>query len=632
MRSGTNVRCALKRLALVLATVTMAAPLSARADSLSDQLQTLQAQEANQKASLGQLSGQQASAQAILGQLQSDLSSKQADYGTVLAEAQNLDDRIKGFEAQENTLQVEHDAHVRSYAFEVRSLYKAGPANWLTFLFSANSFSDLLDRIAYLTQLSRSDYERAQQLKQEREGLALQRDRTLQLRDALAPLLQELAQKLADSQASFNAQATVESNLEAQQRAQLAALRGTQDKEKQLEDALAAANAAANAAGQKGAGRVYGAVCPAAPPGKVSICGHGWGHGVGLGQYGALGMAQAGIGWPQILGNFYSGTNIGGVPNETVRVFLSGAGNSVTPRSSSATIQDSAGHNFGTVGQDQTVNFSGNRDGSVSASWPGGSASGRPLRLVPNGGLFQVSGTGRHYRGEAWVDNSSGFRVVNHVDTESYLQGLSEVPSSWPLNAIEAQIVAARTYALYHLGGGVYDLDDGTSSQVYAGSDRETASQNTAVNNTRGQAIFSGGSIIDAVFSSSDGGHTECASAVWGNGDNPCSPSYLRGVIDNYDVSPLHTWYTPPHTWAEIQAYLGSTYNPGACGTLTGLDLSNRDASDRLNQVRMVGTSGTCTVSPGAFERAINAGSPADFIVYGDMFGANPGKGGWPYW
>ena len=171
-----------------------------------------------------------------------------------------------------------------------------------------------------------------------------------------------------------------------------------------------------------------------------------------------------------------------------------------------------------------------------------------------------------------------------------------------------------------------------TAPAPSAGSDRETASQNSAVNNTRGQAIFAGGSIIDAVFSSSDGGHTECASAVWGNGDNPCTPSYLRGVIDNYDVSPLHTWYTPPHTWGEIQAYLGSTYNAGACGTLTGLDLSDRDASDRLNHVRMVGTAGTCTVTPGAFIRAINAGSPADFIVYGDMFGTNPGNRAWPYW
>jgi stage II sporulation protein D len=633
----TDVRHALKKVALGLVAVTtmspaLLAPLPARADSIQDQLAALQAQEAGQKATLGQLNGQQASARAILDQLHGDLGSKQSDYGQVLAQAQDLDDRIKGFEAQENTLQTEHDIHVQSFALEVRTLYKAGPGSWLTFIFSAGSFSELLDRLVYLTRQSRADYEKAQQLKAEREALAAQREKTAQLRAALAPLLQELAQKMADAQNAFDAQASVTSDLEARQRAQLAALRGTQNKERELEAALAAAEAAANAAAQKGNGRSYGPVCPAAPAGLVSICGHGWGHGVGLAQYGALGMAQAGMSWPQIIGNFYSGTYIGGVPNETVRVFLTGAGRTVTPRGSSATIQDTAGNNLGSIGQDQGVNFTPNGDGSVSASWPGGSASGRPLRLVPSGGIFQVSGTNRRYRGDAWADNSSGFRIVNHVDTESYLQGLSEVPSSWPLNAIEAQIVAARTYALYHLGGGAYDLDDGTNSQVYNGVDRETAAQNAAVNATRGQGIFYQGSIISAVYSSSDGGHTQCASAVWGNGDNPCTPPYLRGVIDNYDVSPLHTWYTPPHTWAQIQAYLGSTYNAGACGSLTGLDLSDRDASKRLNHVRMVGTSGTCTVTPGAFIRAINAGSPADFIVYGDMFGTTPGNRAWPYW
>jgi stage II sporulation protein D len=515
---------------------------------------------------------------------------------------------------------------------EMRGQYKTGPASWLTFLFSANSFSDLLDRVIYLTRLARSNADQARRLKQEREALAAERAKTILLRQKLQPLLEELARRMADAQNAFDSQAAVESDLEAQQRALLAALRGTQNQLSQLEAALAALNAAANAAGQKGAGRIYGPVCPGAPPGRVSICGHGWGHGVGMGQYGALGMAQAGYGWPTIVTSFYSGTGIGGTPNETVRVYLTGAGSTVYPRFGGGSVQDASGHNFGGVGQDQPVNFWGNGDGSVSASWPGGGANGRPLRLVPDGGAFQVSGSGTRYRGEAWVDNSRGFRVVNHVDMESYLQGISEVPSSWPVQAIAAQTVAARTYALYHLGGGVYDVDDTTSSQVYGGLDRESGPQNTAVSITRGQAIFYGGQIIDAVFSSSDGGHTECASAVWGSGDNPCSPPYLRGVIDNYDVSPLHTWYTPPHTWGEIQAYLGSTYNAGACGSLTGLDLSNRDASGRLNQVRMVGTAGTCTVGPGAFIRAINAGSPADFVVYGDMFGTTPGNRGWPYW
>jgi hypothetical protein len=83
---------------------------------------------------------------------------------------------------------------------------------------------------------------------------------------------------------------------------------------------------------------------------------------------------------------------------------------------------------------------------------------------------------------------------------------------------------------------------------------------------------------------------------------------------------------------SQIQAYLGSAYNAAQCGSLKAFDLSDRDASDRLNHVRMVGSAGVCTVTPGAFIRAVNAGSPADFVVYGEMFGVTPGGRAWPYW
>jgi stage II sporulation protein D len=313
---------------------------------------------------------------------------------------------------------------------------------------------------------------------------------------------------------------------------------------------------------------------------------------------------------------------------------LTGAGSTITSNAA-ATIQDSGGTVLGSVAAGQGVGFSRQADGSVAASWPGQSANGNPLRLVPApGGILLVSGSNRHYRGEIWVHGvPKGLDVVNHLNIEEYLRGLGEVPSSWPVDAIAAQTVAARSYALYHFnGGGEYDGDDTTAFQVYLGSDRETASQNQAVAATAGQAVFYSGSIADTVYSSSDGGHTQCASQEWGAGESPCTPAYLKGVIDNYDVSPLHTWYTPPHTLAEIQGYLGATYNATSCGSLAGFDLSQRDSSDRLKSVRLVGSSGTCSVTPAAFINAINAGSPANFVVYGDMFGVTPGNGAWPYW
>jgi stage II sporulation protein D len=607
------------------------------ADSSQDRLAVLKAQEQAQQVALDQLASQRQSAQAVLAQLRADYNSKQADYQAELAQAQQLRQLIVVLDSRGQDIQGKHDAHIDLFRDQSRSIYKAGPADAVVFLFGANSFGDFIDRLVYVTHVTRDNFDRAQRLRHEREVLATERARTAGLKAALDPLLADLAAKLAEAAGRLQDQAVVESGIEAQQRAKLGALLGTRRQEKELEQALAAAAAAAAAAGQKGAGLAYGAVCPAAPAGTISFCGHGWGHGVGLGQWGAFGMAHAGIGWQQIVHNFYSGVAISAVPDQTVRVYLTRAQGQITPLFAAATVEDLAGNALGSAPQNQAVTFSRNGDGSISAGWPGGNAHSSTLRLVPGGGgAFRVSGSGTSYRGEAWVDGSSGFKVINHVELENYLQGISEVPSSWPLNAIAAQTVAARTYALFHLGGGLYDVDDTTSSQVYGGLDRETASQDAAVATTRLQGITYGGHLIDAVFSSSDGGHTQSAADEWGGTNYP----YLTGVIDNYDdvttngkpSNPLHTWYTPPHTLAQIQAYLGSTYNAAQCGTLTAFDLSDRDASDRLNHVRMVGSSGVCTVTPGAFIRAINAGSPADFVVYGEMFGVTPGSHAWRYW
>ncbi|MGI8608125.1 MAG: SpoIID/LytB domain-containing protein [Candidatus Dormibacteria bacterium] len=610
----------------------LSAALPAAADPNQDQLQQLQAQEANQKSQLSQLGSQQAAAQVALAQLRGVLGAKQADLSGAIAQAAALTTLVHDFEGRENNLQARHDRRVAAFMNATRDSYKKGTSNWMVYLFDAENFATFLDRLAYVTALERNDINQAQLLRQEREAISKQRVKTEDLKAQLDPILAQLAAQLNGVETAVNAQATVQSTLEEQQRAALNALLGIQHKEKELEAALAAAQAAAEAAASKGAGRAYGTTCPAAPAGLVSFCGHGFGHGVGMGQYGALGMAQAGIRWPQIITNFYSGANLTPVPAQTVRVYLHAAGSNISAKFNGATISDASGTSMAHVGVDTTVQFTRRSDGSVGCSACNGKTA-RTLRLVPDpGGVFKVSGSGAQYRGEAWVDGGSGLKVINHVDLEQYLQGLGEVPSSWPLNAIEAQIVAARTYALYHLGGGLYDVEDTTASQVYLGYDREAPQQNAAVAGTTGQAIFFQKSLIDAVFSSSDGGHTECASAEWGQGDNPCGPSYLRGVIDNYDVSPLHTWYTPPHKLSEIQGYLmaGHVYNAGQCGVLGRFNFT-RDSSDRVRQVAMVGDKGTCNASVNDFLSGLNGGSPSDFIVYGEMFAVTPGGRGWPY-
>ena len=622
----------------MVALLCAATALPAAADSAADQLQQLRAQEASQRSQVEQLSTQQKSVLATLNRLRGDLSAKRADLADAFAEVAGLQAQIRELQGREKVLDDRHDRRVRAYLDNTRTTYKHGTSDWVVYLFNSGTFSEFMDRLAYVTAIARNDLAQARLMRDERDRLSAQRQRTDQLRVQLDPLVAELAARLSEAQVAVSSQVTVASTLEQQQRAALAALQGLQHKEKELEAALAASQAASAAAAAKGGARTFASQCPAAPAGMISFCGHGFGHGVGLGQYGALGMAQAGIGWQRILSNFYSGTNLAGFPAQTVRVYLTRGGSNITTRFSGANVMDSAGATVARVPQDGAVQFTRGAGGAIGCSVCGGKTAGW-MRLVPDtGGIFQVSGSGARYRGEAVVDGSSGLKVINHVDLEEYLQGIGEVPSSWPLGAIEAQTTAARTYALAHLrSDGLFDVDDTTQYQVYLGYDRESPTQNAAVAGTRGQALFYKGQLIDAVFSSSDGGHTECASAEWGQGDSTCSPAYLQGVADNFDApgnpkNPYHTWYTPPHRLSEVQGYLmaGHVYSAPQCGVLDHFTFT-RDRSNRVREVQMVGDKGTCKASTTDFITGINASSPADFVVYGEMFGANPGSGAWPY-
>src|SRR5437016_5809599 len=229
-----------------------------RAETSQDRLAALKAQEQSQQAALDQLASQRQSAQGVLAQLRADYDSKQADYQGELAQAQQLRRLIATLDSRGQDIQRRHDAHIDLFRDQSRSIYKAGPAEAIVFLFGANNFGDFIDRFVYITHVTRDNFERAQQLRHEREVLAAERERTAGLKAALDPLLADLAARVAEAAGKLQDQAIVESGIEAQQRAKLGALLGTRRQEKALEQALAAAAAAAAAAGQKGAGIAYG--------------------------------------------------------------------------------------------------------------------------------------------------------------------------------------------------------------------------------------------------------------------------------------------------------------------------------------------------------------------------------------
>jgi len=141
------------------------------------------------------------------------------------------------------------------------------------------------------------------------------------------------------------------------------------------------------------------------------------------------------------------------------------------------------------------------------------------------------------------IINDSTLISINRVDIESYLYGVvpCESSASWPIEALKAQTLTARTYALAKLSPNAYygyDLEDNTYDQVYGGYLSEYAATNKAVDETHGEVIYYDERLIDAVFHSTSGGSTENSENVW----NDALP-YLRGVEDEYsNISPITEW------------------------------------------------------------------------------------------
>ena len=138
----------------------------------------------------------------------------------------------------------------------------------------------------------------------------------------------------------------------------------------------------------------------------------------------------------------------------------------------------------------------------------------------------------KYYGGFEYVRDSGDISVTNYVPMQEYVKGVIpyEMSASWPIEALKAQSVCARTYALYNYGkhGKNFDICNTTDCQVYRGMNSANANSNKAVDDTNGVYILYDGKPICAVFSSSDGGATEDSENVW----SAVLP-YLRGVYDN---------------------------------------------------------------------------------------------------
>jgi stage II sporulation protein D len=326
------------------------------------------------------------------------------------------------------------------------------------------------------------------------------------------------------------------------------------------------------------------------------IRGAGFGHGVGMSQYGAYGYARHGYDYQQILTHYYSGSSISKSGNGDIRVLLQTGGGSAT--FSGAT--DGGGHQLNPA-KTYKVKLNG-LAGEILLD-PKGKQLGHfnvPLDITSSTSPLRLNGRamngvgGGHYHGALEFRPSPfrGLAVVNVVGLDDYVKGVvpGEMPSSWSPAALEAQAVAARSYALAtDAGGPVFDQYPDTRSQVYKGADGEMSSSNAAVDSTAGQVLRYQGRIVTAYFFSTSGGHTEDVENVF-YGATP--EPYLKGVKDPYDnISPKHRWNITLTT-SGLQHRLGSLVR----GKLRGVKVLQRGVSPRVVWANVVGTRGSVKV------------------------------------
>ena len=161
---------------------------------------------------------------------------------------------------------------------------------------------------------------------------------------------------------------------------------------------------------------------------------------------------------------------------------------------------------------------------------------------------------GSRYRGGfEYTVSGGGLQVVNVVDLEDYVKGVlpSEMSPSWDLEALKAQAVCARTYAVMttkHASDG-FDLCATTHCQAYSGVSGAEDSTDRAVDETAGECLYYGGELAEAYYHSSDGGATEDAENVWGT-----EIPYLLGKEDPYEAQtsiPSYSW-SVSYTWEEL--------------------------------------------------------------------------------
>ena len=392
---------------------------------------------------------------------------------------------------------------------------------------------------------------------------------------------------------------------------------------------------------------------PCGPPDKFQVTGAGFGHGVGMSQWGAYGMAQEGADASTIVTHYFTGSSVQPVQDDmNIRVNLlyhvanakfrteplEAGGGAIELTIGPNVVLGGPGDTFTTELVPEGVRVLKTANGAatdlgtapkIGVRWAGtripGTAAGGATLLNITGPKGTLASPGHRYRyGSIEIvpfngDTGRSLNVVNALRLhEEYLYGISEVTSAWPTAALQAQIIAARSYALSKIDAGVRKpcachRDDGMgpySDQTFTGWSKASAAKGdnwvaavngTLVSDTTGLALLDGsGKPIKAFYTASTGGRTTSSKDQWG-GDLP----YAQVVDDHWSLNapnPDRSW-TIPVSQARMAQIFGG-------GQVVSVNITDRIGSGALKQVTATLSDGrTVTKGGTAFMSAIGAKS-----------------------
>lgn len=341
---------------------------------------------------------------------------------------------------------------------------------------------------------------------------------------------------------------------------------------------------------------------------SITVTGKGWGHGKGLSQYGARNRANAGQRYGAIIRFYYPGTRLG-TTSGAIKILISG------DTTQDVRVRARTGLRLRSLGAGKTWRLPAKYQGRKITAWrivpaagqrsrvqhhagrwrdwrsPRGdaefTAGGAPMMLVTPSGAAAYRGS---LRSTSANPTGSVRDTVNVVAMESYLRGVvpEEMPASWAPAAVQAQAVAARTYAAFerrdHRSSRHYDLCDTTRCQVYRGYDEEDPDANAAIRATAGKIVTYGGRAAFTQFSASNGGYTA-----------PGDFDYLKASRDTFDRGYPGDPWTRTFTGPQVTRHW-----PGL-GDLESVEVTDTDASHRVTQLRVTGSDGAVTVDGSDF-------------------------------